>query len=98
MVELQVIGNAKMSYSSQRCKLIDTLTYPGFSIKGVASIGPSLDVLGQIKGSITLDGPVKAGARLNFGKAEVYYPEAEEASQYTELADLLSEAKRPPQK
>lgn len=62
--------------------------------KGVATIGPTLDIIGQIKGSITLDGEVKAGARLNFGKAEVYYPEAS-SEEYTELDDLLSETKRP---
>lgn len=34
LVELQAIGNARMQYTSDRRKLIDTLTYPGLSIVG----------------------------------------------------------------
>lgn len=34
-------GNAALRYTSQRKKLIETLTYPGLSIRGLAAVGPT---------------------------------------------------------
>lgn len=45
---IRILGNARLQYSSGRQKLIDTLSYPGLSIKGIASVGPTLDVFGEV--------------------------------------------------
>lgn len=45
---LTVAGSARMQYTSQRVKLIDTLSYPGLAIKGIAAVGPTLDLYGQV--------------------------------------------------
>jgi hypothetical protein len=41
---INIHGNAELGYESERKKLISTITYPGLSIKGIASVGPSLDL------------------------------------------------------
>jgi hypothetical protein len=41
---INIHGNAELRYESERKKLILTITYPGLSIKGIASIGLSLDL------------------------------------------------------
>lgn len=45
---LRLEGNAVLSYTSEWKKLIDTLAYPGLSIKGIATVGPSLDIYGRV--------------------------------------------------
>ena len=45
---LRITGDAKLQYISDRRKLVDTLSYPGLSIKGIAAVGPTLDVYGQV--------------------------------------------------
>lgn len=45
---LRLEGNAIMTYTSEWRKLIDTLAYPGLSIKGIATVGPSLDIYGRV--------------------------------------------------
>ena len=45
---LTITGNAQLQYTSDRRKLVDTLAYPGLSVKGIASVGPTLDVYGQV--------------------------------------------------
>jgi hypothetical protein len=45
---LTVTGSARLQYTSQRQPLISTLSYPGLAIKGIASIGPTLDIFGQV--------------------------------------------------
>lgn len=52
---LKITGDAKLQYTSDRRKLVDTLGYPGLSIKGIASVGPTLDVYGQVSQSIYSD-------------------------------------------
>ena len=88
---LRIIGNARLQTTTGRKKLLDTISYPGLSIKGIAAVGPTMDLYGevkpirniansfskvtklQIRGVITLKGQMNAGAKLNFGKAEVYW-------------------------
>lgn len=67
-----VQGTARMDYKSDRKKLIPTLSYPGLAIKGIAAVGPTLDVYGQIRGVVQLSGTMSAGARYTFEKSEVY--------------------------
>ena len=45
---LTVTGSARMQYTSQRVPLITQLSYPGLAIKGIASVGPTLDIYGQV--------------------------------------------------
>ncbi len=93
---LHMVGNAVMQMTSGRKKIIDTLAYPGLAIKGIAAVGPTLDVYGEIRGKITLHGEASAGARLSFGKAEVYWPQNDEASKkYEKLLGMESQTMRP---
>ena len=82
-------GNAVMQAASNERKIIDTIGYPGLAVKGIAAVGPTLDIYGQIRGKITLSGEAKAGARIAFEKAEVYWPQDDGAvEKYDKLLDL----------
>ncbi|KAH7122764.1 hypothetical protein B0J11DRAFT_551302 [Dendryphion nanum] len=82
---LEIAGNAEMEWISDRLKIIDTLSYPGLAIKGVAAIGPTLDLWGQMKARATIAGQLRAGAKVTFPKYEVYFPQVPEANEYTKL-------------
>jgi hypothetical protein len=71
---LRITGNARMQAGTERKKLIDTLAYPGLSVKGLAAVGPTLDLYGQISGVIQLRGEMRAGVQVDFPKTEVYWP------------------------
>lgn len=45
---LHIEGNAMFQMESQRKRIIDTLTYPGLAVKGIAAVGPTLDIYGQV--------------------------------------------------
>lgn len=95
---LRLTGNARLQATTGRKKLLDTISYPGLAIKGIAAVGPTLDLYGevstrrsqnnyrsiltklQIRGVVTLKGEMRAGAKVNFGKAEVYWPQDDAAS------------------
>lgn len=79
-IGLKVTGNAQVQVKSKKRKLIDTLSYPGLAIKGIAAVGPTLDVYGQIIGKVTLHGEVQAGAKVNFGRTEVFWPQNDDAA------------------
>ncbi|KAK4982524.1 hypothetical protein LTR50_007699 [Elasticomyces elasticus] len=84
------IRKAKQTHDTlHRKKLLDTVLYPGLSIKGIAAVGPTLDLYGQLRGKVTLKSEMRAGAKVNFGKAEVFWPQDDAASaQYQELLGL----------
>ncbi|KAL8746235.1 MAG: hypothetical protein Q9190_001722 [Brigantiaea leucoxantha] len=89
---LRIEGNARFQAGTGRKKLLDTISYPGLAIKGIAAVGPTLDLYGEIRGVVTLKGEMKAGARLNFGKAEVYWPQDDTASDnYQTLLGIKSD-------
>ncbi|KAJ9481815.1 hypothetical protein VN97_g11646 [Penicillium thymicola] len=96
---LRIEGSALLTYTSEWKKLIDTLAYPGLSIKGIATVGPSLDIFGRIRGSVTLNGQAKAGARVHFGRAELYFPQGEDgtkgATDYDKIKNIKSQRERP---
>jgi hypothetical protein len=71
---IDIRGNAELGYESERKKLISTITYPGLSIKGIASVGPSLDLWGQLAGKITVSGNMKVGAKYTMDPIEMYMP------------------------
>jgi hypothetical protein len=43
---LHVEGRVIAQTQTERKKIIDTLTYPGLAVKGIAAVGPILDVYG----------------------------------------------------
>ncbi|KAL8782914.1 MAG: hypothetical protein Q9213_005026, partial [Squamulea squamosa] len=89
---LRLTGNARLQATTGRKKLLDTISYPGLAIKGIAAVGPTLDLYGEIAGVVTLKGEMRAGARLNFGKAEVYWPQDDTSSdQYQTLLGVKSD-------
>ncbi|KAL8729755.1 MAG: hypothetical protein Q9181_004891 [Wetmoreana brouardii] len=89
---LRLTGNARLQATTGRKKLLDTISYPGLSIKGIAAVGPTLDLYGEIAGVVTLKGEMKAGAKLNFGKAEVYWPQDDSSSdKYQTLLGVKSD-------
>jgi hypothetical protein len=59
-------------------RLIDTIAYPGLSIRGIATVGPSLDLWGQIEASLTISGQLKVGAQYVFEPVELYLPNNDE--------------------
>jgi hypothetical protein len=71
---IDIRGNAELGYESERKKLIATITYPGLSIKGIATVGPSLDLWGQLAGKITVAGQMKVGAKYTMEPIEMYMP------------------------
>ncbi|KAL9599868.1 MAG: hypothetical protein Q9219_003562 [cf. Caloplaca sp. 3 TL-2023] len=89
---LRLTGNARMQATTGRKKLLDTISYPGLAIKGIAAVGPTLDLYGEIRGVVTVNGAMNAGARLNFGKAEVFWPQDDAASdKYQTLLNIKSD-------
>jgi hypothetical protein len=44
---LHIEGNAQMQITTGRKKIIDTLSYPGLAVKGIAAVGPTLDIYGE---------------------------------------------------
>ncbi|KAI9045865.1 Major Facilitator Superfamily protein [Aspergillus affinis] len=85
-----------MQHSTGRKKIIDTLSYPGLAVKGIAAVGPTLDVYGQIDRLITLHGELNAGAQVSFGKAEVFWPQDEDSkNKYETLVGIESDTQTP---
>jgi hypothetical protein len=85
---LGIKGNADLYYQSERRKIIDTLTYPGLAIKGIAAVGPTLDLWGQITGSVTLSGDLRVGMEYRFKPVELYFPNNGEARNVLDVKDL----------
>ncbi|KAJ5375522.1 hypothetical protein N7517_007528 [Penicillium concentricum] len=79
---LEIDGSAEMIYRSPRIRIIDTLSYPGLAIKGIAAVGPTLDLYGQMEAGATIAGKLKAGAKMTFPKYEMYFPQSDEAKDY----------------
>ncbi|KAK9775004.1 putative chitinase [Seiridium cardinale] len=74
---ITINGNAELIYTSEVRKIIDTISYPGLAIKGIAAVGPTLDIYGQITGSVTIAGDMRIGAKYTFQPIEVYVPNDE---------------------
>jgi hypothetical protein len=79
---LEIDGSAEMIYRSPRIRIIDTLSYPELAIKGIAAVGPTLDLYGQMEAGATIAGKLKAGAKMTFPKYEMYFPQIDEADDY----------------
>lgn len=46
---LHLEGHAQMQNTTGRKKIIDTLSYPGLAVKGIAAVGPTLDIYGEVR-------------------------------------------------
>ena len=90
---LTVTGGARLEYQSPRVKLIPTLSYPGLAIKGLAAVGPTLDLWGQIIGVVQISGTMQVGARYRFEQAEMYWPDDGTAAPV--LANLVGDTAEP---
>lgn len=66
--------NAVLYYPSERKRLIDTMTYLGLALKGIAAVGPSLDIWGQLDARVTVSGNLKVGATYKMKPVELYFP------------------------
>ena len=45
---LRLVGNARLQAFIGRKKLLDTISYSGLSVKGLAAVGPTLDLYGEV--------------------------------------------------
>jgi hypothetical protein len=83
---LEVSGNAEIEYRMKEpIKIIDTLAYPGLAIKGIAAIGPTLDLFGEMRAKATIAGQIRAGAKITFPRYETYFPQVPEAKDYQKV-------------
>ena len=46
---LYIEGNAQMQITTDCKKIIDTLSYPGLAVKGIAAVGLILDIYGEVR-------------------------------------------------
>lgn len=83
-----ITGNADLYYPSERKKIIDTLTYPGLAIKGIAAVGPTMDLWGQITGQVTVSGDLRVGMTYKFKPVELYFPNNDEVSNNLDVKDM----------
>ncbi|RLL93598.1 hypothetical protein CFD26_101115 [Aspergillus turcosus] len=83
-----ISGNAELYYPSERKKIIDTLTYPGLAIKGIAAVGPTMDLWGQITGRVTVSGDLRVGLTYKFKPVELYFPNNDEVSNNLDVRDM----------
>ncbi|RYP19213.1 hypothetical protein DL767_009698 [Monosporascus sp. MG133] len=86
---LKLVGDARLGFGSGRKKVIDTIGYPGLAVKGIAAVGPTLDVYGEMKGEVNVHGELRAGVEIKFDKAEAYWPQDDgNINEYDDYLDL----------
>ncbi|KAL8707930.1 MAG: hypothetical protein Q9220_007112 [cf. Caloplaca sp. 1 TL-2023] len=80
---------------------LEPSAYLGLRMTGNARMQATIGrkkLVDTISGVVTLKGEMKAGAKLDFGKAEVYWPQDDEASdQYQKLLGLEAKSSAAPQ-
>lgn len=89
---INIDGNAELEYASRVRKVIDTVTYPGLAIKGIAAVGPTLDLWGQIGGGVTVAGNLRVGAKYTLNPIELYLPN--DAETHDRATAALSESNK----
>ncbi|KAK4864821.1 hypothetical protein LT330_001444 [Penicillium expansum] len=94
-IGLHVEGRVIEQTQTERKKIIDTLTYPGLAVKGIAAVGPTLDIYGQIRGKITLFGSLDAGAKMSYEKAEIFRPQDDDLQAKYSTLGLESKTESP---
>ncbi|TGJ72394.1 hypothetical protein EYR41_004293 [Orbilia oligospora] len=87
-LSLEILGNAELKYPEKRVKIIDTLSYPGLSVKGIAAVGPTLDLWGSMAGKLTISGKLKARTKTKLPQYEMYYPMDQTAASYEKVYTL----------
>ncbi|GAB1317703.1 chitinase [Madurella fahalii] len=96
-MELVLTGNAAARLGTGRKKIIDILAYPDLAIKGIAAVGPTMDVYGEIKGELSVHGKALAGCRVSLDKAQAYWPQDDKAvEEYDRILNLGLKEKEVP--
>jgi hypothetical protein len=83
-----ISGNAELYYPSERKKIIDTLTYPGLAIKGIAAVRPTMYLWGQTSGRVTVSGDPRVGLTYKFKPVELYFPNNDDVSNNLDVRDM----------
>jgi hypothetical protein len=63
--------------------IVNGLTFPGLSVKGLISIGPQLNLIGEMDASMRVSGELNAGVALTWPRAEVYFPQNDDGEDAT---------------
>ncbi|KAL2829474.1 hypothetical protein BDW59DRAFT_178440 [Aspergillus cavernicola] len=79
---IEVEGSAEMQYNSPRIKIIDTLSYPGLAIKGIAAVGPTLDLYASMEAYARIAGKLTGGAKITFPRYEMYFPQNDDSEEF----------------
>ncbi|KAM5541622.1 hypothetical protein V8D89_004812 [Ganoderma adspersum] len=67
----ELAGQAVASYNSDKVPIIPPIFWPGLSYPGIVSIGPSLNIYGQLQGLLAVSGTI--GASMTYPFPEVHY-------------------------
>ncbi|KAK6358769.1 hypothetical protein TWF730_008088 [Orbilia blumenaviensis] len=81
---VEINGNSELRYPLERIKLMDTISYPGVSVKGIAVVQPSLDLWGTMAGRLAVSGTLGAGVKIQYPRYVMYYP-IDEVAQKNEI-------------
>ncbi|KAL3430011.1 hypothetical protein BDV09DRAFT_202564 [Aspergillus tetrazonus] len=79
---IEIEGSAEMQYNSPRIKIIDTLSYPGLAIKGIAAVGPTLDLYASMEAYARVAGKLTGGAKITFPRYEMYFPQNDDSEEF----------------
>lgn len=83
---IEIEGSAEMVYRPPRIKIIDTLSYPGLAIKGIAAVGPTLDLYGGMEAGARVAGKLTAGGQITFPRYEMYFPQTDDSEAYEKFS------------
>ncbi|PIL32554.1 hypothetical protein GSI_05257 [Ganoderma sinense ZZ0214-1] len=70
-IGLELAGRAAASYNSNKVAIIPPVFWPGLSYPGIVSIGPSLNIYGQLQGSLAVSGNIGASVTYPFPEVHV---------------------------
>ncbi|KAJ3019388.1 hypothetical protein NUW54_g96 [Trametes sanguinea] len=59
-IGLEMAGRAQADYNSGQVAIIPPIYWPGLSYPGIVSVGPALNIYGQLRGAIAISGTIGA--------------------------------------
>ncbi|KAF3172085.1 hypothetical protein TWF106_000530 [Orbilia oligospora] len=74
-VLLTLQGSGSIQSTSGNYKIVNGVTWPGLSIKGLIRIGPELNVNARIDTSLSISGKAVAGFAVGFNAFEIAFPQ-----------------------
>ncbi|KAF3941633.1 hypothetical protein ABW19_dt0210410 [Dactylella cylindrospora] len=77
-VLLTLEGSGSVQSTSGDYKIVNGVTWPGLSIKGLIRIGPQLDVTARVDTSVSISGKAVAGFAVGFNAFEIAFPQNSE--------------------